>query len=931
MTSRSANPSATPGIEPAHDLLRQRRHPLDVFSSPRTVAVIGATERPASVGRTVLWNLISNPFGGTVFPVNPHRESVLGIKAYPNLAAVPGEIELAVILTPARSVPAVVAECADAGVKGAVIISAGFREIGAAGAKLEEEILAEARRGRMRVIGPNCLGVMIPPTGLNATFARGIASSGSVAFISQSGALCTAILDWSQREHVGFSAFISTGSMLDVGWGDLIDYLGNDPRTQSILLYMESIGDARAFLSAARAVALSKPIIVIKVGQSEAASRAAASHTGALTGSDRVLDAAFRRCGVLRVKSISDLFYMADVLGKQPRPKGSRLTILTNAGGPGVLATDALIANGGELAVLSENSRQALDELLPTHWSHGNPIDILGDADPERYAGALEITARDTNSDGLLVILAPQGMTDPSSVAERVKAHARLEGKPILACWMGGASVEPGRAILSASGIPTFAYPDTAVRAFDYMRRYAHNLRGLYETPALAEDQVASSSLQSKAQAAIERARKGGRTLLTEAESKQILELYGIPTVQTRIARSEAEALKLAREIGYPVVLKLHSETIAHKTDVGGVKLDLRDDNSVQNAYRAIEFSVAEKAGPENFQGVTVQPMVRTEGYELILGGSADSQLGPVLLFGSGGQLVEVYRDHTLALPPLTTTLAERAMEQTRILAALKGVRGRPPVNLKELANLLVRFSQLVLEQRWIKEIDINPLLASPDRLLALDARMVLYAPEVTEEQLPRPSIRPYPVQYVSAWTMKDGTGVTIRPIRPEDEPLIVNFHETLSERSVYLRYFQQMKLSQRVAHERLIRICFPDYDREIALVAEYKDPKTDANSITAVGRLSKVPWTGEAEMVVVVSDEFHNRGLGTELIRELLAIGRQEGLLHITAEFLAENSAMQHLCQKLGFRLQRGADESVICAVIDLEARDQAAVLEAG
>ena len=928
MTSRPANPPAVPGIEPAHDLLRQRRHPLDVFSSPRTVAVIGATERPASVGRTVLWNLISHPFGGTVFPVNPRRESVLGIKAYPSLTAVPAKIELAVIVTPAPSVPGVVAECADAGVKGAIIISAGFREIGAAGAKLEEEILAEARRGQMRVIGPNCLGVMIPPTGLNATFARDIASSGSVAFISQSGALCTAILDWSEREHVGFSAFISTGSMVDVGWGDLIDYLGNDPRTQSILLYMESIGDARSFLSAARAVALSKPIIVIKVGKSEAASRAAASHTGALTGSDRVLDAAFRRCGALRVQSISDLFYMADVLGKQPRPKGSRLTILTNAGGPGVLATDSLIANGGELAVLSEDTRRALDELLPADWSHGNPIDILGDADPERYAAALEITSKDANSDGLLVVLTPQAMTDPTSVAERLKAHARLEGKPILACWMGGPTVEVGRAILSAAGIPTFDYPDTAVRAFDYMRRYAQNLRGLYETPVLAGDPLGSASLQAKAQAAIEQARKRGRTLLTEAESKQILDLYGIPTVQTRVARSDTEAVKLAGEIGYPVVLKLNSETIAHKSDIGGVKLNLRDDQSVQNAYRAMEISVGEKTGPGNFLGVTVQPMVTTEGYELILGSSVDSQLGPVLLFGSGGELVDVYRDNALALPPLTTTLAERAMEQTRILIALKGVRGRPPVDLQGLASLLVRFSQLVLEQRWIKEIDINPLLASPDRLLALDARMVLYGPEVTEEQLPRPSIRPYPAQYVSTWTMKDGTSLTLRPIRPEDEPLIMKFHETLSERP---RYFQQMKVSLPVAHERLIGICFPDYDREIALVADDKDAKTGATSIVAVARLRKIPWSGEAEITLVVSDEFHNRGLGTELIRQLLAIGRQEGVLQISAEFLIENATMQHLCQKLGFRRERGTDESLTRAVIDLEAKDHSEALQAG
>jgi len=606
------------GAEPAHDILRSRPQPLDVFFTPKTVAVIGATEAAGSVGRTILRNLLNTPFGGTIFPVNPKRSSVLGLKAYPRIGAVPEKPDLAVVVTPAATVPGVIAQCVDAGIKGAIIISAGFKESGAAGAEMERQVLAEARRGNLRVIGPNCLGVMSPVTGLNATFAGAMALPGSVGFISQSGALCTAILDWSFREQVGFSAFVSVGSMLDVGWGDLIDYLGDDPRTRSIVIYMESIGNARSFLSAAREVALSKPIIVIKAGRTEAAAKAAASHTGALAGTDEVLEAAFRRCGVLRVDRIADLFYMAEVLAKQPRPKGPRLTIVTNAGGPGVLATDALIAGGGELAELPQETTEALDRLLPAHWSHGNPIDVLGDASADRYARAVEIAARNPNSDGLLVILTPQAMTDPTQTAEQIKT-VKSAGNPILASWMGGADVAAGESILARANVPTFPYPDSAARAFNYMWRYSFNLRGLYETPEAPEDPGLGGS-PVVAERIVDAVRRAGRSNLTEVESKQLLAAYGIPTVGTRVAQSPDEAVRLADEIGYPIVLKLFSETITHKTDVGGVQLNLADAASVRRAYDGIESAVRGKAGPGHFLGVTVQPMIRKDGYELIIG-----------------------------------------------------------------------------------------------------------------------------------------------------------------------------------------------------------------------------------------------------------------------------------------------------------------------
>ena len=695
---------------------------------------------------------------------------------------------------------------------------------------LEEEIQKHLRRasslGGLRLLGPNCMGFMNPTIGLNATFAKSMPQKGSVAFLSQSGALLTSILDWSRQEQVGFSAVVSTGSMLDIGWGDLIYHFGDDPHTKSILLYMESVGDARSFLSAAREIALTKPIIVIKAGRSDAASRAAASHTGALTGSDDVLDAAFRRCGVLRVQNLADLFYMAEVLSKQPRPRGPRLTVVTNAGGPGVLATDSLMATGGELAILSPESVRALDSFLSPHWSHSNPVDVLADADAERFVKAVDIASKDPGSDGLLAIIAPQGLADPTQVAERIRTFAHSTGKPLLASWMGGDGVAEGTSILNAAGIPTFSYPDTAARAFTYMWRYTYNLRGLYETPALVEGSEGSETAAGariKVTEFVHQLRDSGRTLLNEFEAKQLLSYYGIPVVETRVAVNEEQAVAHASEIGYPVVLKLLSNTIAHKTDVDGVHLRLRTQESVRTAYRAIQASVTEKAGAEHFAGVTVQPMAKRDGYELILGSAIDAQFGPVILFGSGGVMVEVYRDRALALPPLNTTLAQRLMEQTKIYSALLGVRGRKPINLTALEGLLVRFSQLVMEQPWIKEIDINPLLATPEQLLALDARVVLHDSTVQASQLPRPTIRPYPSQYVREWHLKDGTAVTIRPIRPEDEPLIAHFHTTLSERSVYLRYFCSLSLSTRVEHERLVRICFGSYDRGFALVADRK------------------------------------------------------------------------------------------------------------
>jgi acetyltransferase len=724
---------------------RKRVASLHPFLYPKSIAVIGASDAAGKVGHIVMHNLLTASFPGAVYAVNSARDRVMGRKAYPNVASLPETPDLAVIVTPARTVPGIIEECAAKQIPAALIISAGFKETGSAGEKLEQGLRDQAQRSGMRVIGPNCLGIMSPAVHLNATFAASMALPGHVAFLSQSGALCTAVLDWSLTENVGFSALISLGSMVDVGWADVIRHFGHDPATKCIVIYMETVGDARSFVTAAREVALNKPIVAIKAGRSEAAARATMSHTGSLAGSDEVLDAAFRRCGILRVKTMADVFYMTDVLCKQPRPSGPKLTIVTNAGGPGVLATDSLVEHEGSLAELSSVTIEELNSLLPAHWSHSNPIDVLGDASAETYFNATRLALADPSTDGLLAIVTPQGMTSPSDIAKSLVKHYNSR-KPILASFMGGKSMEEAEGILNSGGIPWFPYPDSAARVFEYMWQYSRNLHSLYETPVLDEEGLGPTS--SWASTIIETAMQSGRTVLSEAESKQILTSYGIPVVETVVAESEEEAVCAAVRLGFPIVLKLHSETITHKTDVGGVVLNIATEEAVRHAFNSVRQSVDEKVGPGHFQGVSVQRMLR-RGCELILGSSEDPQFGPVILFGLGGELVEVFRDRVLGLPPLNTTLARRLMEQTRVFTALTGVRGRASADLGLLDRILVRFSTLVVEQPRIREIDIDPLSVSEQGILALDARMILHPASLPDERLPRPAIRPYPDQYV--------------------------------------------------------------------------------------------------------------------------------------------------------------------------------------
>lgn len=912
--------AATPAPNPetASDILRQRERPLDPFFSPRTVAVIGATESSDSAGLAVVRNLVANPFGGTVYPVCPECASILGIMAYPSLAEVPERVDLAVIATPAPTVPDVIAECGAAGVRAAIVVSAGFREVSGEGSDQSPRIAAEAARARIRIMGPGCLGLMCPPKGLNATVASAMALPGSVAFLSQSNALSSAVLAWSLREYVGFSALVSVGSMLNVGWGDLIDYLGDDPNTRSIVIYMETIGDARSFLSAAREVALSKPIIVVKAGRTEETALVSQSHTGRPAGSDEVLDAAFRRCGVLRVNSVADLFHMAEVLARQPRPRGPRLTIISNAGGPGVMAADALVTSGGKLATLSDQTITELDAVMPPAWSRANPVDILGDADPVRYASAVRVAAEDANSDGLLVILTDQTLTDPTGTAEELKPLARVPGKPIIATWMGGEDVVAGETILNQAGIPTFPHPDTAARTFSYMWQYTYSLRGIYETPSVGMDVDGQGPDRSRADAIVHGVRATGRTLLMWNEAQRLLSAYGIPTVETLVASDEEQAVRYARAIGYPVVMKPVRQAITQETGAGIVQLNLLNADAVRKAFHETRDAVRRLFGDGSFLGVSIQPMVRGGGYEVVLASRIDPQFGPVLQFGAGGRLGGALRDRAMGLPPLTTTLARRMMENTQIYTALQQGPGGEPVDLSGLEQLMVRFSYLVVDQRWIAEMRIDPLLVSPAGPLALGARVSLHGPQVTEDMLPNLAIRPYPVQYIGDWQMRDGTPVTIRPIRPEDEPLIVEFHQNLSEQSIYMRYFHAMKLSQRVAHERMIRICFNDYDREIALVAEHRDEAGGVH-ILGVARLSKLYGTRESEFSMLVNDAYHGRGLGTELLRRLIEVARDEKLTCVKADILPENYPMQHVCEKLGFTVIREMDADMYKARLDL------------
>lgn len=854
------------------------------------------------MGRAILENMLS-PGKRKIFPVNPNQESILDLTCYPNITSISEHVDLAVIATPAKTVADIVEECGKMGVDGVTIISAGFKEIGEEGKKLEEAISEIRKKYGLRIIGPNCVGVIRPHIGLNTSFLKVDPAPGNIAFISQSGALGSSILDWAINAHIGFSLFASLGSMVDIDFGDMIDFLGDDPHTKSIMLYMEGVGNAKKFMSAARGFARNKPIFVIKPGRFVESARATRSHTGALAGDDQVYGAAFKRVGVIRVKEFAGLFNTAEVLDSKVLPRDRRLAIVTNAGGFGVMATDTLMELGGELAKLSDKSINELNAFLPPFWSQANPIDVLGDADHKRYVRAMKVCLTDPNVDGVLVIYTPQAICRPDQLADSVVEMAKETRKPILVALVGGEYVQTGRAILLHNKIPEYETPEDAVKTYLLMYKYYRNLALLYETPT--ELPLTESPPKNHLKTFIKRVVKEERTILSEEESKDFLSNYGLPVIEAHLVHSLEGAITVAEWIKYPVVIKIVSPDISHKSDVGGVRTGIRTAEELKEEYSELLSRVKEKMPQAVIAGVTVQKMIEPIDYEIILGAKKDKDFGSIILFGMGGIGTEVFKDISIGLPPLNQTLARRLMEETKVYRMLQGYRGKKPADLKELEQLLVSFSNLIVDFPEIAEMDINPIAISDGKAYALDARIIIDKAYI-DHTLPYPHlvITPYPTRYTTTWKLLDGTEVTFRPIRPEDEPLEHEMLSTLSQETSRTRFFSVVK---DISHEMLIRFCNIDYDREMAIVAEWKEGIR--RRIIGIGRLIIEPDFRSGEYAVLVHDDYQGKGLGYKLVDLIIGIAQDKGLEEIYGTVLTENERMLKMARKLGFQSKRMSD----------------------
>ncbi len=884
---------------------------LDKFFHPQRIAVIGASDQPGKVGTTLLRNLVGRGYAGVVYPVNAKREAVQGIAAYRGLADLPHVPDLAIVATPAATVPGLVEQCGQLGVSAVLVISAGFREVGAEGMAIEHQVKAAAAKyPGLRILGPNCLGYMVPSIGLNASFAGAMALPGRVAFVSQSGALCTSILDWANAQGIGFSHFLSIGNMLDVGLDDLLDYLAGDSHTDSVVLYIESITQSRSFMSAARALSRDKPIVAYKAGRFAASAKAAASHTGAMAGVDAVYEAAFRRAGIVRVFDIDEMFDCAELLARERVPHGPRLAIITNAGGPGVMATDALLERRGTLATLDAATIEQLSRVLPPFWSHGNPVDILGDAPPERYRDALSLVLTDPNVDGVLVLLTPQAMTDASASADAVIEAARRRAKPVLAAWMGGALVQAGLAKLHAAGVPTYATAERAIRAFMSLVEYARNREVLMETPREVPVRFPLDAEQLRNRFHTIVARAKGKTL-SEDDSKELLADYGIPVSLPRAAATAEEAVRLSDQIGYPVVLKVHSPEITHKTDVGGVVLNLTGEADVREAFDRIVATARRLRPDAHVLGVTVQKMVTAvHGVEAILGMKRDPVFGPVIMIGAGGVTAELYQDRALELPPLNERLAMRMLESLRAWPLLTGYRGRPVVNVEQLLETLMRFSYLVAHLPEIAEIDVNPLLVTPSEVIALDCRVILgdEPRDARAEPFSHLAIRPYPEEWIKSVSLPDGTPILLRPIRPEDEPLWQGLVASCSPETLRQRF---RYLFKSPTHAMAARFCILDYDREIAIVAE--TTIGGERRFVGIGRLIADADHTKAEFAVLVADAWQGRGVGSLLTDYCLTICQRWGVRQVTAETAPDNVRMLSMFHRRGFALDRSISSDVV------------------
>ncbi|PVX25793.1 MAG: acetyl-CoA synthetase, partial [Candidatus Bathyarchaeum sp.] len=815
----------------------------------------------------------------------------------------PETVDLAVIATPAKTVPDMIEQCGKAGIVGVIIISAGFKEAGPEGKELEEKIVETKRKYNIRIVGPNCLGVIRPSINLNATFTNKPPKQGNIAFISQSGALGSAILDWAIHENIGFSNFVSVGSMIDIDFGDLIDYFGTDPKTRSILMYIEGITNARKFMSAARHFARTKPIIVVKAGKFGETAKAVMSHTGAQAGEDLAYAAAFKRVGIVRVEEIGDLFNCAEVLGVQPLPRGSKLAIITNAGGAGVMAADALIAGGGKLAELDPKTVEKLDKVLPPHWSKANPIDILGDAKTGRYETAIMACLGDKNVDGLLIVYAPQGVADAVEIAESVSKLCEHKdfGKPILTSFMGYEEVEEANRVLNENSIPTYSTPEQAIKTYLYMNQYKRNLELLYQTPE--ELPVDSSPPKRPIEVVIRKTAKENRENLTEIESKQILENYKIPVIQTLTAQTEDEAVFAASRIGYPLMLKILSPQIVHKTD-NEVVCDIKSDAELKESFRNV-VQQAKKQNPDaQILGVTLQQMPKKLGYKIKLGARTDSLFGPIVRFAMNN-VNEAFDDVAVGLPPLNQALARRIMEETQGYKLLKGYKNVPPANLKLLEEIMVRFSQLLVDFPQIKEADINPLFINHEEALALDAKIVIDKEQVSTKFEPHQHlvISPYPKKYETSWKLRDGRNVLLRPIKPEDEPMWLEMFQNFSEQSIRYRFFQIIK---DTPHEVRVRYSNIDYDREIGIVAELKEER---RKILGVVRLIIEPDEKTGEIAFIVADPWQGLGLGSKMVDYMIEICKDKHLETVYAFMLPDNHRAIRLLKKMGFTLKHTQD----------------------
>lgn len=883
---------------------------LDCFFKPKSVAVIGASRAEATVGRFLVDHLKEGGFPGAVYPINPKYPEIQGLKAYPAIAAVGAPIDLAVIAIPIRDVPQAVKECGEAGIKGAIIVSVGGQEAGALGKDIEAAIKQEAVAAGVRYIGPNSMGVLSPYFHLRATLAHSGVPSGNLALVSQSGALSYSILSWAAQKNIGFSHFISVGNMADVDFGDLIDYLGNEEKARSIVLYMETLTRHRKFMSAARSVARIKPIIVIRAGRGRAGARAAASHTGAIAGEDAAYNAAFRRAGIIRVDTVGQLFDCAEALGKVKRPTGGNLAIITNAGGAGVMAVDALGRWQTEPTALPPEILRKLDAMLPPHWNRSNPMDLLGTATPETYLKAVHLALEAPEFHGLIVILTPQAVTDPTGVARVLVPEIKGRAKPVFAVWMGGEEVAPGIKILNDAGIPTFETPEQAVDTFMEMYAYSRHLELLQETPPRMTRELQVDTL--KARAFLEQCLVRKQRVLSELESKAILSAYGIPINPTVAASSAPEAAWAARDLGFPVVLKINSPDITHKSDVRGVRFYLRNEKEVTAAYHQIMEEARAKQPQARILGVTVQVQEPEADCDLILGSKRDPDFGPLILFGQGGVFAEVLEDWAVDLPPLNLLLARRLIQKTRIFRVLQGYRNIPPANLDHLAEILVRISQLVTDFPEIVELDINPLMLTGGRLVAVDARLVV---EPSTVAAPRHLIiSPYPNQYESYWMLRDGTPIILRPVKPEDEPLVYQLLQSCSEETIYFRYFRLIK---NWTHDMLIRFTQNDYDREIGLMAIGQPPGPEV--MMGVGRMVMDADRQTAEFAVIVADPWQGKGLGPKLLERVIDITRENGVRLLYADVLAQNQPMLEMVRRMGFSLKKDVESQIVRVEMDL------------